>query len=64
MLDAIFSILLETLLVGVFYWPGWLILRVITLGRYPPQAPIPHNEYFVATVGAAIPFTLITIALA
>jgi len=64
MLDAIFFIIVETLLVGVFYWPAWLVLRAISLGHYPPQASTPHNKYFVATVGAVIPFTATTIALA
>jgi hypothetical protein len=41
-LDAIFEVVVriiaelvvEVLFVGVFYWPGWIILRVLTLGRY------------------------------
>ena len=64
MLDAVFSVVVETLLVGLFYWPGWLALRVITLGRYPPQAPTPHNQYLVATVEAAALLAIITVSLA
>ena len=37
----------------VFYWPGWLILRVLTFGRYPPLPGSPHNETFVALVAFA-----------
>ena len=39
---------------AILYWPGWLILRVVTLGHYPPGEGIPHNKDFVATM--AIPF--------
>lgn len=41
----------EIVFVGVFYWPGWLILRVLTWGRYPPKKPHPHSEEFVAAIG-------------
>jgi hypothetical protein len=44
----------ETLFVGVFYWPGWVILRVLTLGRYPPPQSHPHNREFVAIMAFAI----------
>jgi hypothetical protein len=37
MLELIAEFLLDVLLIGVFYWPGWLFLRVLTLGRYPPR---------------------------
>ncbi len=58
MLDAVAAFLLRTvgdfvlevLLIGVFYWPGWLILRVLTLGKYPPPRPRPHNQYFVSCI--------------
>ena len=64
MLEAIFSVLLEAVLVGVFYWPGWLVLRLISVGRYPPPHGAPHNETFVALVGLATPLVLLTFALA
>ena len=59
--DAIAEIIFRTvgefvvdvLVVGVFYWPGWLILRIVTLGRYPPPQATPHNREFVATVALA-----------
>jgi hypothetical protein len=62
-LDAIFEVVVriivefvvEVLFVGVFYWPGWIILRVLTLGRYPPSQSYKHNREFVSTV------TLITL---
>ena len=46
--------ILEVVLVGIFYWPGWVILRAVTLGRYPPSRGTLHNETFVAIVGLAI----------
>lgn len=63
MLDAIISFVLEAMLVGLFYWPGWLVLRLMTLGRYPRCAPSPHNEYFVATFGAATLLMAVTALL-
>jgi hypothetical protein len=41
----------EVVVVGVFYWPGWLILRFLTFGRYPPRKPHPHSAEFVAAIG-------------
>lgn len=60
-LDAIVEVVVRNiaqfvvkiLFVGVFYWPGWIILRVLTLGRYPPPQPHRHNREFVAIVALA-----------
>ena len=41
---------LEVVFVCIFYWPGWLILRVLTVGRYPPKQSEPHSRGFVAMV--------------
>jgi hypothetical protein len=41
------------LLDKVFYWPGWFLLRVVTLGRYPPSGSMAHNRAFVALFGFA-----------
>lgn len=52
MLDALFEIvgriLVEFLFYTVSYWVGWLMLKVITLGHYPPQKPARHSEELVA----------------
>lgn len=61
-LDAIAEVVIKTLgrlLVGVvfakmFYWPGWLILRGVTVGRYPPKKPVRHSEEFVGALGFAV----------
>jgi hypothetical protein len=51
---AIAQFIGEVLFVGIFYWPGWVILRVLTLGRYPPSQSKPHNREFVAMVAFAV----------
>ena len=53
-LDAAGGALVEILLVKIFYWPGWLVLRGLTIGHYPPQeaaAEAEHNKEFVAFIG-------------
>jgi hypothetical protein len=45
--------LLGTITEAVFYWPGWLILRVITGGRFPPNQHTKHNRFAVAIFGVA-----------
>jgi hypothetical protein len=52
-IEAAGRAILEVVLVGIFYWPGWLILRAVTLGRYPPVRGTPHNQMFVAVVALA-----------
>ena len=50
--DAIAEIIFRTvgefvvdvLVVGLFYRPGWFILRIVTLGRYAPLQTTPHNR--------------------
>jgi hypothetical protein len=60
LLGFVGSIVVEVLLIGLFYWPGWLIARVITFGRYPPARGAPHNEIFVATIGLATILATVT----
>ncbi len=64
MLDAVAEFLIRTVVVEVVfyricYWPGWFILRVLTLGKYPPPKSMPHNRYFVA----GIPLVVLLIAI-
>jgi hypothetical protein len=54
MIEFLLSLLLEVLFGIIFYWPGWLLLRLITLGRYPPKQSVPHNRYAVASFAMAV----------
>lgn len=66
MMDGIFkfvaSWIVDVLLTAVFYWPGWLVLRVLTLGRYPPKRRQPHNVVFVSVIGLSALLVALTIA--
>ena len=61
MIDVVASVLYELILYRLFYWPGWLILRVLTLWRYPPASPKPHNRLFVSAVPVALLFVVVTV---
>ncbi|MBB4014942.1 hypothetical protein [Niveibacterium umoris] len=65
MIEGIFNFvaswLVEVLLTVVFYWPGWLVLRLVTVGRYPPRLEQPHNVVFVSTIGFAALLAALTI---
>ena len=58
---AVGHVLVEVVLVGVFYWPGWLICRMITFGRYPPPPGVEHNRELVA--GAALVTLVVVVTL-
>ena len=44
--------LLGKVIEKLFYWPGWALLRMITLGHYPPANGVPHNRFAVALFAA------------
>ncbi|MFZ5531623.1 MAG: hypothetical protein ACOY4U_11325 [Pseudomonadota bacterium] len=51
-LEAIGDAVIEYFLVAIFYWPGWAVLRTLTLGHYPRgRRGTDHNEGFVSLVG-------------
>lgn len=54
------QLVIEVLFVGVFYWPGWLILRVVTVGRYPPPQSRQHSREFVAVVAFVVFLVAVT----
>lgn len=54
-------VLVDLVFVGIFYWPGWLILRVISFGRYPPARDQGHNKEFVAAVALVVLISALTI---
>ena len=58
---VVIRVFVEILFVGLFYWPGWLTLRILTVGRYPPGSSNPHNREFVALVGFAMALLLFSI---
>lgn len=66
MLNALFELmakfLVELIFYTVLYAVGWGMLKVITLGRYPPLAPEKHNEELVALLPVATLFVGITLA--
>jgi hypothetical protein len=39
---------LGSVIQAIFYWPGWLLLRVVSLGNYPPEQTVEHNRFAVA----------------
>jgi len=45
----------------MLYWCGWVVLRTVTLGRYPPSQAVPHNREFVAVVALATVLTGVTL---
>ena len=51
-MEWFFELLVYRVLAGViqaiFYWPGWLLLKVISLGNYPPEQTVGHNRFAVA----------------
>lgn len=51
MLEAIGTALVELLIVKIFYWPGRVFLKGLTLGKYPPAVETSHNREFVACMG-------------
>lgn len=64
MLEFIAEFLLNVVLVGVFYWPGWLFLRVLTLGRYPPRGAGKHDPEFVAVFGLVLLVVIVMLGYA
>lgn len=48
----LFYELLGKVIEKLFYWPGWALLRLITLGHYPPAGGVPHNRFAVALFAA------------
>ncbi|MCB1888978.1 MAG: hypothetical protein KDH20_15320 [Rhodocyclaceae bacterium] len=66
MLDAIFEFIAKVFLEFVFYMLlygiGWVMLRTLTLGHYPPPPPARHNEELVAAFPVASILAAVTFA--
>ena len=54
--------LVEVIFYSVLYPIGWLMLKAITFGRYPPPAPLRHNRELVACLPLVAMLFGITIA--
>ncbi len=66
MLDALAELIVQFVakfLFTVLYGIGWIMLKIITLGHYPPRLPEKHNEQLVALFPVATIFVAITVAL-
>ena len=61
MLEILARTIIGAVLTEMFYWPGWCILRTVTLGRYPPSKGTKHNREFVALIGFAVLVVSITV---
>ena len=66
MLEALFEIiarfLVEFLFYTVLYGVGWVMLKAITFGSYPPPRPHKHNQELVALFPVATLFVGLTFA--
>ena len=66
MLDAIVEFIAKVFLEFVFYMLlygiGWVMLRTLTLGHYPPPLPARHNEELVAAFPVASILAAVTFA--
>ena len=40
-MDILLDAIVEFIFTFVFYWPGKVVLRMLTLGRYPPSLASP-----------------------
>lgn len=65
-IKGLVSRLFGALIEKVFYWPGWLLLRLITYGRYPPKGAVKHNRFavglFALTLIVSVPLLYALIA--
>jgi hypothetical protein len=48
------DLILGAVVTAIFYWPGWLVLKILTVGRYPPPKGLEHNTGFVITFGMGV----------
>lgn len=60
-LNAALPLWLDRLFTVVCYWPGWRILRILTLGQYPPRVPRRHNREFVASVPLVVALAVLAV---
>jgi hypothetical protein len=67
MLDALIEFVVRFVVEFVFYTIlyaiGWVMLKTVTLGRYPPPRSEKHNEELVALFPVATLFVWLALAL-
>ncbi len=61
MLELLAFVFGEILLVGIFYWPGWVVLRILTLGRYPRRRSLDDAGFVACCGGVATLIVLVVI---
>ena len=59
--DVWWIVLIPLVLLLVFYWPGHVLIRWITGGRYPPPGGKDHNFELVALVPIVLLLILLTV---
>lgn len=60
--ELVARFVVEFLFYTVFYGIGWVMLKTVTFGRYPPPRPEKHNEELVALFPLAALFVGFTLA--
>lgn len=58
---VLWAFLGEVVFCKLLYWPGWIILRILTLGRYPPEQTRSHNRYFVGGISLIVALIGVTV---
>jgi hypothetical protein len=46
--------ILGKLIEKLFYWPGWLLLRLVTFGQYPQSGALKHDRFAVALFAVTV----------
>jgi hypothetical protein len=55
MIEEILLYFFVDFLLGIiFYWPGWLMLRILSAGHYPPVQTEQHNRNAVGFFAIAV----------
>lgn len=62
MLEGFFEVVARFVFYTVFYRMGWVLLKTVTFGRYPPSPPTRHNKALVALFPVATVFVGLTLA--
>lgn len=61
LLELIARFLVDFVFYTVLYGIGFIMLKAVTAGRYPPPKPQKHNEQLVAVFPIAVLFVALTV---